>query len=105
MVTRRRQCVLSLRFLRAIEECGICQPEWGTVTRVLLSVSLLVLGRVDPGCAWQFRRDGWFADEAFGVGVVGGGQGLGALGLDGCGPVGCQKSAWPVSCSDDQRQL
>jgi hypothetical protein len=20
-------------------------------------------------------------------------------------PVGCQKSAWPVSCSDDQRQL
>ena len=57
----------------------------GTITRVLLSAGLLVLGRVDPGCAWQFRRGWRFADEAFGVGVVGGVQDLGAVGPDGCG--------------------
>jgi hypothetical protein len=33
---------------------------------------------VDPGCAWQFWRGGWLADEALGVGEVGGVQDLGA---------------------------
>src|SRR5207247_4028863 len=35
----------------------------------------------------QFRRRRWLADKAFGVGVVGGGQDLGASGPDGCGPA------------------
>ena len=35
-----------------------------------------------PGSVW---RGGGLADEALGVGVVGGGQDAGALGLDGCG--------------------
>ena len=34
--------------------------------------------------AW---RGGWPADEAFGVGVVGGGQHPGPAGLHGCGPA------------------
>jgi hypothetical protein len=55
--------------------------------RVLLSAGLLVLGRVDPGCAWQFRRGWRFADEAFGVREVGGVQDLGASGPDGGGPA------------------
>src|SRR5580692_1567442 len=55
--------------------------------RVLLRVDLFVLGRVDPGCAWQFRRGWRLADEALGVGVVGGGQDPGAPGPDGCGPA------------------
>jgi hypothetical protein len=49
---------------------------------VLLSSGFFLLGRVDPGCAWQFRRGGWLADEAPGVGVVGTGQDVGAGGLD-----------------------
>ena len=52
---------------------------------VLLGAGLLLLGRVDPGRAWQFRRGGRLADEAFGVGVVGGVQDAGAPGLDGFG--------------------
>ena len=48
---------------------------------------LLSPGGVDPGCGWQFRRDGCHADEALGAGAVGGGQGLGTPGLDGCGPA------------------
>ena len=52
---------------------------------VLLSAGLLLLGRVDPGCAWQFWRCGWLADEALGVGEVGGVQDLGACGPDGRG--------------------
>ena len=55
------------------------------LTRVLLSAGLLVLGRVDPGCAWQFRRGWRFADEAFGVSEIGGVQDLGAPGPDGFG--------------------
>ena len=64
---------------------GICQPVRGTVRWLLLSGGFFLLGRVDPGCAWQFRRGWRFAGEAFGVGVVGGVQDLGAAGLDGCG--------------------
>jgi hypothetical protein len=40
----------------------------------LLSGGFLLLGWVDPGCAWQFRRDGWLGHEALGVGGVGGVQ-------------------------------
>jgi len=43
----------------------------------LLSAGLLVRGRVDPGCAWQFRRGRRFADEALGVSEIGGVQDLG----------------------------
>ena len=57
------------------------------MARDLLSVGLLVLGRVDPGCAWQVWRDRWLADEAFRMGEIGRGQDLGAPGLDGCGPA------------------
>jgi len=52
----------------------------------LLSGGFLLLGRVDPGCAWQFWWGRWLAGEAFGVGVAGGGQDLGAPGPDG-GPA------------------
>jgi len=52
---------------------------------VLLGAGLLLLGRVDPGRARQFRRGGRLADEALGVGGVGGVQDLGALGPDGGG--------------------
>src|ERR1700722_7513438 len=55
------------------------------MTRVLLSDAFLLLGRVDPGCSWQFRRCGRLADEALGVGVVGGVQDLGACSPDGRG--------------------
>ncbi len=53
--------------------------------RVILSAGLFLLGRVDPGCAWQFRRGGWLGDEALGVSGVGGVQDLGAGGPDGRG--------------------
>ena len=52
---------------------------------MLLSAGLFLLGRVDPGCARQFRRGGRLADEALGVGGVGGVEDLGALGPDGRG--------------------
>lgn len=65
-------------------------------------------GGVDPGCAWQFRRHRWLADEAFGVGVAGGGQDLGALSLDGCGPavvdVGGGVQAGPAMAVGDNRK-
>jgi hypothetical protein len=51
---------------------------------VLLSGAFFLLGRVDPGCARQLWRGGWLADEALGVGEVGGVQDLGAAGPDGC---------------------
>ena len=50
---------------------------------MLLSGAFFLLRRVDPGCAWQVWRCRWLADEAFGVGEVGGGQDLGAPGPDG----------------------
>ncbi len=43
-------------------DLGICQPVWGTAECLLLSGGFLLLGRVDPGCAWQVWRGGWLAD-------------------------------------------
>ena len=67
---------------------------------VLLSGGFFLGGRVDPGCAWQVWRGGGFADEALGVGAVGGGQDLGAFGLDGGGvpvvDIGCGVQAQPA---------
>jgi hypothetical protein len=77
--------------------------------RVLLSAGLL-LGRVDSGCARQFRRGGRPADEALAVSGVGRVQDLGALGLDGFGvavvDVGavCRPSPpWRWSCCTSGR--
>ena len=77
----------------------------GTIGWDLLSAGFLVLGRVDPGRAWQFRRDGRHADEAFGAGAVGGGRGLGrpawtvrAAVVDVCGGVQAEP-AWRCSSS------
>lgn len=70
--------------MNAMAGPGICQPVRGTAEWLLLSGAFLVLGRVDPGHAWQFRRGWRLADEAFGVGLVGGVQDLGAPGPDGC---------------------
>ena len=75
-----------MRLAAAIESESV-NLSGAPLGRLLLSVGFLLLGRVDPGCAWQFRRGWWLADEAFGVGVVGGVQDLGASGLDGCGPA------------------
>jgi hypothetical protein len=52
---------------------------------LLLSGGFFLLRRVDPGVGRQFWRGWWLADEALGVGVVGGGQDAGACGPDGCG--------------------
>ena len=52
---------------------------------MLLRGAFFLLGRVDPGRPWQFWRGGWLADEALGVGLVGGVQDLGAPGPDGRG--------------------
>jgi hypothetical protein len=66
---------------------GICQPVRGTAGWLLLSGGFFLRWRVNPGCVRQFRRCGWFADEALGVSEISGVQDLGAAGLDGGGGV------------------
>ena len=60
---------------------------------VLTEGRLLFFGWVYPGGPRQFRRGGWFADEALRVLRIGGVQDAGPLGLDGGGAavvdVGC----------------
>jgi hypothetical protein len=69
-----------------VTSSGICQPERGAVGRLLLSCGFFLLGWVDPGAVRDAGRGGWLADEALGVGVVGGGQHEGSCRLDGTGP-------------------
>ena len=47
------------------------------------------------------ERPGWMQEDVQ-VALVEGSEDIG--GSESPLPVGCQKSAWPVSCSDDQRQ-
>ena len=52
-----------------------------------MSGGLFLQWRIDPRWVWQVRRGRGSAEEAFGMGEVGGGKHFGSLGLDGRGPA------------------